>query len=122
MEFFFDKVPDLQACHFIKKRLQHRCFPMKFAKSKEHLVLQNTSGGWLLLKYFVRILLVLAMRRLHVAYWKHCYDCSLSIFNYNCILVCEISFSIFGTLKINYPRVLAKGVTLCSIDRSNQPL
>ena len=22
-----------QACNFIKKRLQHRCFPMKFTKS-----------------------------------------------------------------------------------------
>ena len=43
-------------------------------------------------------------------------------FNYNSILVCEISFSIVGTLKIKYPRVLAKGFTLCNIDRSNQPL
>ena len=27
-----NKVASLQACNFIKKRLQHRCFPLKFAK------------------------------------------------------------------------------------------
>ena len=29
---FFNKVTRLQACNFIKKRLQYRCFPKKFAK------------------------------------------------------------------------------------------
>ena len=29
---FFNKVADLQAYNFIKKRLQQRCFPVKFAK------------------------------------------------------------------------------------------
>ena len=29
---FFNKYPGLKACNFIKKRLQHRCFPVKFAK------------------------------------------------------------------------------------------
>ena len=28
-------------CNFIKKRLQHRCFPVKYAK----FILQNTTGG-----------------------------------------------------------------------------
>ena len=32
-----------QACNFIKKRLQHRCFPMKFTKSLRTPFLQNTS-------------------------------------------------------------------------------
>ena len=46
---FLIKLQAFQACNFIKKRLQHRCFPMKFAKFirtpflKEHL-------RWLLLK------------------------------------------------------------------------
>ena len=31
-----------QACNFIKKRLEHRCFPMKLTKYL-HLLLQNTS-------------------------------------------------------------------------------
>ena len=35
----------LQACNFIKKRLQHRCFPVKSAKFFKTLFLQNTSGG-----------------------------------------------------------------------------
>ena len=28
----FSDVADLKACNFVKKRLQHRCFPEKFAK------------------------------------------------------------------------------------------
>ena len=28
----FNKVAELRVCNFIKKRLQHRCFPVKFAK------------------------------------------------------------------------------------------
>ena len=32
-----------QACNFIKKRLQHQCFPMKFTKFLRKLFLQNTS-------------------------------------------------------------------------------
>ena len=32
-----------QACNFIEKRLQHRCFPMKFTKSLRTPFLQNTS-------------------------------------------------------------------------------
>ena len=33
-----------QPCNFIKKRLQHRCFPMKFTKSlRTPFFLQNTS-------------------------------------------------------------------------------
>ena len=30
--FFISYIRDLEACNFIKKRLQHSCFPMKFAK------------------------------------------------------------------------------------------
>ena len=32
VEVFFDKVTGPQGCNFIKKRLQHRCFPVKFSK------------------------------------------------------------------------------------------
>ena len=32
LEPLFNKVPSLQACNFIKKRLQLRCFLLKFAK------------------------------------------------------------------------------------------
>ena len=30
---FFSKVAILKACNFVNKRLQHRCFPVKFAKN-----------------------------------------------------------------------------------------
>ena len=32
LEFIFRKVADLQACNIIKKRPQHRCFPVNIAK------------------------------------------------------------------------------------------
>ena len=35
----------LQACNFVKKRLQHWCFPVKFAKFLITSVLKNISGG-----------------------------------------------------------------------------
>ena len=34
-----------QACNFIKKRLQHRCFPVKFVKFTKTPFLQNNSSG-----------------------------------------------------------------------------
>ena len=46
LDSLFNKVAGPQACYFIKKRLQHRCFPVKFAKLlRTHIFLQNTSGG-----------------------------------------------------------------------------
>ena len=43
-EFLSDKVVQHQACNFIKKRLQFRCFTVNFAKVLEASVLQNSSG------------------------------------------------------------------------------
>ena len=54
LEFLFNKVAGLQICSFIKKRLQHWCFSMKFAKSLRASFLQNNSGGcfW---KYLITV-------------------------------------------------------------------
>ena len=41
MESLFDKVAGPQDCDFIKKRIQHRCFQMKFAKFLRTPVLKN---------------------------------------------------------------------------------
>ena len=41
-----NKVADLKVCNFIKKRLQHRRFPVKFRKCLRAPFLQNTFGGW----------------------------------------------------------------------------
>ena len=35
MESLFDKVAELNACNFIKKKLQHWCFPVNIAKYAE---------------------------------------------------------------------------------------
>ena len=39
--FFLSNVEGLQACNFIKKILQHWCFPMKFAKFLRTPILKN---------------------------------------------------------------------------------
>ena len=55
LESLFNKVEDLKTCNFIKKRLQHRCFPVKFCKFlrtfffTEHL-------RWLLLEGFCELI------------------------------------------------------------------
>ena len=100
LESLFDNTPDLQDCNFIKKRLQHKCFPMKFAKFLRTPFLQNTSSGWLLLKYFIRILS--AMRMLHVGNQKHYCDCSLSIFNYSCIWFMKYLFQSMEFYSMQY--------------------
>ena len=40
-ESLFNKVAVLRTCNFIKKRLQHRCFPVKFAKFLRTTNLKN---------------------------------------------------------------------------------
>ena len=45
----FNKVVGHKACNFIKKRLQHRCFSVKFAKFLRAPILKNTCE-WLFLK------------------------------------------------------------------------
>ena len=45
LESLFSKVASLEACNFIKKRLQHRCFPVNIAKFLIKLYLKNTTGG-----------------------------------------------------------------------------
>ena len=42
----FPVCPGLQVCNLIKKRLQHRCFPVNIAKILRKLFLQNISGGY----------------------------------------------------------------------------
>ena len=44
MEFLSNKVAGPQASNFMKKRLQHRCFSVKLAKSLRTAFLKNTSG------------------------------------------------------------------------------
>ena len=49
LESLFNKVAGLQACNFIKKRLQRKCFPVKFAKFlRTNLFTEHLR--WLLLK------------------------------------------------------------------------
>ena len=41
LESLFNKVAGLRICNFVKKRLQNRCFPMKFSNFLRILILRN---------------------------------------------------------------------------------
>ena len=41
LKSLFNKVAGLKACSFIKKRLQHRCFPVNIAKFLRAPILKN---------------------------------------------------------------------------------
>ena len=42
---FYNKVEGLRSASLLKKRLQHRCFPVHFAKFLRKSFLWNTSGS-----------------------------------------------------------------------------
>ena len=41
LKSIFNKVATLKACYIIKKRLQHRCFPVNIAKFLRTSILKN---------------------------------------------------------------------------------
>ena len=45
LESLFNNVAGLKACNFIKKRLQHRCFPVNIAKFLRTLILKSIWEG-----------------------------------------------------------------------------
>ena len=55
MESLSNKVVDLKARNVIKKRLQHRCFPVNIAKSLNHLQTAASASWSILYKEFVDI-------------------------------------------------------------------
>ena len=48
LESLFNKVADLQAYNFIKRRVRHSCFPVKFVKLLRTPILNNISERLLL--------------------------------------------------------------------------
>ena len=48
LEFLFNKVAGPQTCNFIKKRFQHRCFPVNVTKFLRTPFSPNTTGQLLL--------------------------------------------------------------------------
>ena len=74
-KFLFNKIEGLKACNFIKNRLKHSCFPIKFVNFlstpffTEHL-------QWLLLKImnsnnYLRVLPIFATRQFHQFFYKN---------------------------------------------------
>ena len=56
-----------EACNFIKKRVQHGCFPVKLAKFLRTLFLQNTFRGYSCLHFLIyTYLLILVQTQLSI--------------------------------------------------------
>ena len=77
---------------------------------------------WLLMKYFVRASLIVAVRMLFLHTKRLCMAAAYQFFKHDSYLVSKYLFQSMWTFYINYLRVLVKHFTLCSIYRSNQPL
>ena len=119
-----NKVADLQTCNVIKKRLQQRRFPMvtivNIGKSLRTPFLTIIWKRLLLILevFCVKTLLILAMRMLHLTYYKTIW----------LQLIYFLTTIAFGLMKYlfwidgNNLRVLVKDFTLWSIYGSNQPL
>ena len=60
LESLYNKVAGLQVCNFIKERLQHRCFPVKFEKFLRTTFLKNICER-LLLSFFFMIIWILTL-------------------------------------------------------------
>ena len=128
LESLLDKVPILQECNFIKKRLQHSCFPVKFPKYLRTPFFYRTPmvagcfWSTVLSEDFVDIsyeeCFMSHTRSITMAAGYLCYYFLIKI----AFWFLKYLFRWMGTLYINHLRVLAKRFTLCSIYRSNWPL
>ena len=71
LESLFSKIASLEACNFIKKRLQHRCFPMNIAKFFRNFFFPK-HHRWLLLYFkFIRNLMTYINREIDDIYFQY---------------------------------------------------
>ena len=76
LESLFNKVAGIQVCNFIKKRLRHRCFPVKLAKFlKKHFFTEHLR--WLLLMMLLYNQYYWPVHLQH--YWKNHYTLEFRI-------------------------------------------
>ena len=71
LESIFNKTAGLKACNFIKKRLQHRCFPLKFAKFLRTPILKNICDACFCT---VHLVTVVATYKSEIYSWEVCKD------------------------------------------------
>ena len=93
LESLCNKVADLQTCNVIKKRLQHRCFPVNILNPLRTPILKIMWKRLLppLEVFCFRTSLILAMRMLHLAYYKTIWLQLIYFFT-------TIAFGLFGHL------------------------
>ena len=119
LESLFNKVADLQACDFIKKRLQYGCFPVNITKSFRAAILKIICKR-----------LLLPLELICIDFGDIGYEnASFSILEkfiwlkpiYFLTTIAFWLMKYFFLIDGDILRVLAKNLTLCCIYRSNQP-
>ena len=71
LESLFNKPSGLKACNFIKKRLQYRCLPLKFAKLLRTPILKNICDDCFCT---VRLVTVVVTYKSVIYSWEACKD------------------------------------------------
>ena len=77
----------LKVCNFIKRRLQHRCFSVKFPEFLKHLFKQNTSDGCFcayLLTYFVLVEIISKNKDFYLMHMKELFKVQQKFYFYIC--------------------------------------
>ena len=112
-------VAELQARNFIKKRLQHGCFPVNIAKSLKAAILKIICKRLLLpLELFCKEFVDISCENASFSIPEESIWLKLIYF------FTTIAFWLMKYLFLidgNILRVLATNLTLCRINRSNQP-
>ena len=90
LESVFNKVAGLRACYFFKKKLQHRCFPVKFAKSLRTPIFKNI---------FERLLLYFHYNSDHHYHYHHFqYHCKMHLYCLGIFLTIPLDFNMIPCL------------------------
>ena len=90
MESVFNKAPDLRACNFMVKKLQHRCFPVNFTKFFRIPILKSTCER--LLQYF------LYNSHHHFDYYHFHYHCKMHLYHLRILLTIPLDCSMIPSL------------------------
>ena len=93
VESLFNKVADLQACSFIKNRLQHRAWSLQFRQTRDFTIV---AFSWILQNFQENLLgkhlRTAASVRLHKRFWS----------NFKTILEGELRIFVIGLQIINF--------------------
>ena len=95
LQSVLNKVAGLRTCNFIKKKRQHKCFPLKFAKFLRILILKNTCE---------RLLLYFHYNSHHHYHYHHFhYHCKMHLYRLRILLTIPLDCNMIPCLfQLNF--------------------